>query len=101
MIDIRNFENHAENTKGGYLAEKYSNSGKAEEDFIAARSRLINTLHDNIALMEREYASLHKYMNDKTRPAFEEKCLGWSKVVNGAEILYKMYVEKANDYRKS
>lgn len=87
MVDIRNFENQA----------KENNHNSSVKNFIAERDRVIKFLLDNRWVMEKEYKSLQERMTPSSEDAFKKKCLGWSKVLNGAELLEKMYFESIKD----
>ena len=64
-------------------------------EFIAQRARLIKNLENSKSLIIKECESLERYLHrtpeGNAANPFREKLGGWSKILNGIDVISKMY----------
>ena len=92
MFDPRKYDTDNSN--------KVSNETGSAQDIIAKRIKFIRQMVDNVPLMLKECESLENHINkfpdSNASGPFREKIVGWSKVINGVNILERMYLNGNN-----
>ena len=87
MFDLNKYDNSND--------QSYNNSNDNSNEFIAKRQRMIKWFGDARPLIIKECESLEEYLkrspNGKAAGPFREKLEGWSKMLNGMDIITRKY----------
>ena len=86
------------NNIGNSGADTNSEANNRTEEFIAKREKMLKWLGEARPLMVKECEIMEKYIENnpssKAAGPFLKKIQGWSKIINGIDVVTQMYNSK-------